>query len=119
VLVGQVSDAITAFLTQVGTTARANDVVVMVYSEFGRRVEANGARGPTTDVRAGLRRREPGRRWLLWRTALAHEPGAGRPRGRGRLSRRLRLDARRLLGADADKILNNWSTKLDLITPVS
>jgi len=24
-----------------------------------------------------------------------------------------------VLGADADKILNNWSTKLDLITPVS
>jgi len=45
VLVGQVSDAVTAFLTQIGTTSRANDVVVMVYSEFGRRVAANGGQG--------------------------------------------------------------------------
>lgn len=44
-LVGQVSDAITAFLAQVGATSRANDVVVMVYSEFGRRVLANGGEG--------------------------------------------------------------------------
>lgn len=44
-LLGTVSDAISSFLTQVGATARANDVVVMVYSEFGRRVEANGSQG--------------------------------------------------------------------------
>ncbi len=44
-LVGQVSDSITSFLTQVGASPRADDVVVMVYSEFGRRVQANAGEG--------------------------------------------------------------------------
>jgi uncharacterized protein (DUF1501 family) len=44
-LVGSVSDAVAGFLTQIGSTARASDVVVMVYSEFGRRVKANGSQG--------------------------------------------------------------------------
>ena len=44
-LVGDVSTSVSNFLTQIGTTPRANDVIVMVYSEFGRRVEANGSQG--------------------------------------------------------------------------
>ena len=44
-LLGNVSDAVSGLLTQLATSPRANDVVVMVYSEFGRRVEANGSHG--------------------------------------------------------------------------
>ena len=44
-LVGNVSTAITKFLSQIHATDRANDVTVLVYSEFGRRVKANGTQG--------------------------------------------------------------------------
>ena len=44
-LIGTVSSAITKFLSQVHATDRANDVTVMVHSEFGRRVKANGTSG--------------------------------------------------------------------------
>jgi len=44
-LIGTVSTAITKFLSQIHATDRANDVTVMVYSEFGRRVKANGTNG--------------------------------------------------------------------------
>ena len=44
-LVGDVSNSISTFITQIAATPRANDVVVMVYSEFGRRVEANDSEG--------------------------------------------------------------------------
>jgi uncharacterized protein (DUF1501 family) len=44
-LVGAVSDAVTAFLARIDATSRAQDVVVMAYSEFGRRVEANDSQG--------------------------------------------------------------------------
>ena len=44
-LIGTVSTAITKFLSQVHATDRANDVTVMVHSEFGRRVKANGTSG--------------------------------------------------------------------------
>jgi len=45
VLVGSVSSAVTKFLSQIHATDRANDVTVMVYSEFGRRVKANSTQG--------------------------------------------------------------------------
>ena len=120
VLVGQVSDAITAFLTQIDTTPRADDVVVMVYSEFGRRVQANGGEG--TDhgtsapvfvagnrVAGGFYGEQPSLTNLV----------------QGDLA--VVVDFRDVyasmledvLGVDAGKILNNWSTKLDLITAVS
>ncbi len=119
-LVGQVSDAITAFLTQIGTTPRADDVVVMVYSEFGRRVQANGGEG--TDhgtsapvfvagnrVAGGFYGEQPSLTQLV----------------QGDLA--VVVDFRDVyasmledvLGVDAGKILNNWSTKLDLITPAA
>lgn len=43
-LLGQVSDAVTGFLGQLNAQ-RVDDVVVMVYSEFGRRVVANASKG--------------------------------------------------------------------------
>ena len=120
VLVGQLSDAITAFLTQIGTTPRADDVVVMVYSEFGRRVEANGGEGTDHGTSApvfvagnrvvgGFHGEQPSLTNLV----------------QGDLA--VVVDFRDVyasmledvLGTYAGKILNNWSTKLDLITPVS
>ena len=121
VLVGQLSDAVTAFLTQVGTTPRADDVVVMVYSEFGRRVEANGGEG--TDhgtsapvfvagnrVAGGFYGEQPSLTQLV----------------QGDLA--VVVDFRDVyasmledvLDTDAGKILNNWKTKVDnLITPAA
>jgi len=45
ILLGNVSAALTRFLAQVNTTNRGKDVVVMMYSEFGRRVKANASLG--------------------------------------------------------------------------
>jgi uncharacterized protein (DUF1501 family) len=44
-LLGVVDDALTPFLRTVSTGAHGKDVVVMVYSEFGRRVVANASEG--------------------------------------------------------------------------
>ncbi len=44
-LLAQVDTAIGAFMTSIGTGSRANDVTLMVYSEFGRRVMSNACDG--------------------------------------------------------------------------
>jgi uncharacterized protein (DUF1501 family) len=44
-LLATVSNSISRFLSQMHATGRADDVVVMVYSEFGRRVHANASQG--------------------------------------------------------------------------
>jgi uncharacterized protein (DUF1501 family) len=44
-LLGQMDDAVSAFLTTVAAGTHADDVVVVLYSEFGRRVAANGSQG--------------------------------------------------------------------------
>ena len=44
-LIGNVSTAVTKFLSQIHATSRKNDVTVLVYSEFGRRVKANASQG--------------------------------------------------------------------------
>ena len=44
-LVGHVSTAVEGFLGRLAGTSRANDVTVLVYSEFGRRVKANASDG--------------------------------------------------------------------------
>jgi uncharacterized protein (DUF1501 family) len=44
-LVGNLSTAVSKFLSQIHTTSRRDDVTVLVYSEFGRRVKANGSHG--------------------------------------------------------------------------
>ena len=44
-LLGVVSDSVTRFMSQLKTTSRAEDVTIMIYSEFGRRVAANGSQG--------------------------------------------------------------------------
>jgi uncharacterized protein (DUF1501 family) len=119
-LVGQLSDAITAFLTQVGTTSRADDVVVMVYSEFGRRVEANAGEG--TDhgtsapvfvagnrVAGGFYGEQPSL------TNLVQGDLAVVTDFRDVYASMLED----VLDTEAPKILDNWSTKLNLITPAS
>ena len=45
ILIGNVSDSISRFLSQVRSTNRGKDVVVLAYSEFGRRVRGNASQG--------------------------------------------------------------------------
>ncbi len=45
ILLGNVSASISRFMSQMRGTSRANDVVVLAYSEFGRRVKANASQG--------------------------------------------------------------------------
>ena len=45
ILLGNVSTSIARFMSQMRGTSRANDVVVLAYSEFGRRVKANASQG--------------------------------------------------------------------------
>jgi uncharacterized protein (DUF1501 family) len=44
-LLGTVSDSLSRFMGQLKATTRGNDVTIMVYSEFGRRVVGNGSDG--------------------------------------------------------------------------
>jgi uncharacterized protein (DUF1501 family) len=44
-LLAEVDAAVGAFMTAIGSGAHANDVTVMVYSEFGRRVMSNAGQG--------------------------------------------------------------------------
>jgi len=44
-LLGTVSASISKFLSQMKASGRSKDITVMVYSEFGRRVKANGSDG--------------------------------------------------------------------------
>jgi uncharacterized protein (DUF1501 family) len=44
-LLAEVDAAIGTFMTSIGTGSRANDVTLMVYSEFGRRVMSNAGHG--------------------------------------------------------------------------
>jgi uncharacterized protein (DUF1501 family) len=44
-LLGVVSDSISRFVTQLKSTSRSRDVVILVYSEFGRRVVGNASQG--------------------------------------------------------------------------
>ena len=45
VLLGNVSDSISRFMSQMNLTKRGKDIVVMAYSEFGRRVKGNASLG--------------------------------------------------------------------------
>jgi uncharacterized protein (DUF1501 family) len=119
-LVGQLSDAVAGFLTQVGATPRADDVVVMVYSEFGRRVQANAGDG--TDhgtsapvfvagnrVAGGFYGEQPSL------TNLVQGDLAVVTDFRDVYASMLED----VLDTEAPKILDNWPTKLNLITPAS
>jgi uncharacterized protein (DUF1501 family) len=44
-LLGTVSAALSRFTSQMKNTSRGKDIVMMVYSEFGRRVKGNGSQG--------------------------------------------------------------------------
>lgn len=44
-LLGTVSTSISKFLTQMKASGRSKDITVLIYSEFGRRVKANGSDG--------------------------------------------------------------------------
>jgi len=116
-LLGNVSEAVSGLLTQLATSPRANDVVVMVYSEFGRRVVANGSHG--TDhgtsapvfvagarVAGGLYGEQPSL------TQLVGGDLAVTTDFRDVYASMLHD----VLQSDPTKALNNWPTKLNLIT---
>ena len=44
-LLGVVSSSLTKFMSQLKSTTRSNDVTILVYSEFGRRVKGNASEG--------------------------------------------------------------------------
>jgi len=44
-LLGELDQALSAFAARLATTDRGKQVVTLVYSEFGRRVEENGSLG--------------------------------------------------------------------------
>lgn len=44
-LLRQLSDGLTAFFNDLSAQGRANDTLIMTFSEFGRRVKENGSRG--------------------------------------------------------------------------
>lgn len=114
-LLAQLSDALAGFMAQVDATVHRDDVTVLVYSEFGRRVPANlsqgtdhGSSGPAfvlgNRVRGGM---------------LGAQPS---------LSRLFRDDLEvttdfrdiyatlleQVLAADADAVLPGWSGRLPL-----
>lgn len=45
ILIGNVSASISRFMSQIQNTSRKNDVTMLIYSEFGRRVKANASQG--------------------------------------------------------------------------
>ena len=53
-LLGQLDAAVTGFFKQLGNDRRAGDVVLMTYSEFGRRVAANASGGTDHGTAAPL-----------------------------------------------------------------
>jgi uncharacterized protein (DUF1501 family) len=117
VLIGQVSDSITAFLTQIDATPRANDVVVMVYSEFGRRVLANAGEGTDHGTSAPV-------------FVAGNRVAGGFYGEQPSLTNLVQGDLavvndfrdvyasmlEDVLGVEAGSVLDHWSTKLDLIT---
>ena len=117
-LLGELSDAVSGFMTQIGATPRAKDVVVLVYSEFGRRVGANASQG--TDhgtsapvfvvgqrVNGGFYGDEPSLTQLvdgdLAVTTDFRDVYAG-----------LLHD---VIGVDPASVLNNWSSRLSVVAP--
>ncbi len=117
-LVGSVSDAIAAFLARVGATSRANDVVVMAYSEFGRRVEANDSQGTDHGTAGPV-------------FVAGHRVAGGFFGEQPSLSNLVDGDLAvttdfrdvyasmltDVLGADPQQIMPGWTSKLNLIVP--
>jgi uncharacterized protein (DUF1501 family) len=118
VLIGQVSDAITAFLTQIDGSPRANDVVVMAYSECGRRVQANAGGGTDHGTSAPV---------FIAGNRVAGGFYGEQPSLTNLIQGDLAVvvDFRDVyasmledvLGTEAESVLPGWTTKLDLITP--
>lgn len=89
-LLGRLDEAVTAFLKDLSTHPRGRDVVLMAYSEFGRRVAANASQG-TDHGTAGpvFLAGTPVAGRLSRRRAQPHRPRQWRPEGDRRLPRRL------------------------------
>ena len=115
-LLGAVSDAVSGFLSKVGATPRANDVVVMVYSEFGRRVAANASQGTDHGTAGPV-------------FVAGHRVGGGFYGEQPSLSQLVNGDLavttdfrdvyanllEGVLGTDASQVIGGWTTKLNLL----
>ena len=117
-LLGQVSDAVSGFLGQL-SAARANDVIVMVYSEFGRRVVANASLGTDHGTSAPV---------FIAGNRVAGGFYGEQPSLSQLVSGDLAVttDFRDVyasmladvISGDPTQIMNGWPTKLNLVTPV-
>ncbi|MFI5035425.1 MAG: DUF1501 domain-containing protein [Acidimicrobiales bacterium] len=117
-LVGGVAGSVNRFLAQIAGTAYANDVTVLVYSEFGRRVKANASLG--TDHGSA------GPVFLAGRAGaggfVGDEPSLSQLDPNGNLA--VTTDFRDvygailedLLGAPVDQIIPGWTTKLPIFS---
>lgn len=115
-LLAQLADALAGFLAQIEATVHRDDVTVLVYSEFGRRVPANlsqgtdhGSAGPAfvigNRVQGGFHGAQPDLGHLV------------------RDDLEVTVDFRdvyatlleRVLGSDADQVLPGWAGRLPLL----
>jgi uncharacterized protein (DUF1501 family) len=110
------SDSISRFFSQIQNISRANDVVVMVYSEFGRRVHANASQGTDhgtaapvfilgNKVKGGFYGEQPSLTNLnqgdLWATVDFRDVYAGL--------------IEQVLNNPADQIIPNWKSDLKVM----
>jgi len=117
-LVGEVATSVARFLSQINGTPHANDVTVMVYSEFGRRVAANASLGTDHGTSAPV---------FLAGNLKAGGFYGDQPSLSQLVQNNLMVTTdfrdiygavlEDLLGTPVAKILPNWSTKLPLFKP--
>jgi len=118
-LLKSVSDSVSKFLSQIRGTTRANDVTVLIYSEFGRRVQANasfgtdhGTSGPVflagNKVTGGFYGDQPSL------TKLTNEDLAVTTDFRDVYANVLED----LLATPADRVLSGWKSKLGIIKKI-
>jgi uncharacterized protein (DUF1501 family) len=75
-LLTELDGALVPFVDRMNRSDRGHNVVVLVYSEFGRRVRANASDGTDHGTAGpGLPHGRPGPRWVLRRAAQPHGPG--------------------------------------------
>jgi uncharacterized protein (DUF1501 family) len=115
ILLGVVSQSISKFMSQMRATNRSKDVVVLVYSEFGRRVKGNasegtdhGTSGPVfvigEKVKGGFYGEQPSLR------QLKNDDLAVTSDFRDIYATLLE----KILGTQADRVLGNWQGRLPL-----
>ncbi|MCD2187833.1 DUF1501 domain-containing protein [Actinomycetospora soli] len=115
-LLGQLDAALTPFVRRLAATDPGRQVVVMVHSEFGRRVKANGSDG-TDHGTAGpvLLAGAPVTGGLTGRTPSLTDLDAGDLRSHVDFRDLYATLAENVLGADPDQIVGGHSGRLDSV----